>query len=246
MNTRFFLRSLATAFLFHLPLATCPLPLSAAQSPIKNVLFLISDDLKASVLGCYGDEVCRTPNIDALAKTGMVFERAYCQGTSCAPSRQSFMHSRYQGAAGVNLGEHFIENGWYSARVGKIYHMRVPGNIIMGEHGADIASTWSERFNSPGVEAHIPGDYACLNLDIFTTDRTMRESTRMGNRMFVTVSYEGDGSEQPDYKSASRAIELLREHGENPFFLAVGFVRPHYPMVVPRKYFDLYPWEEIE
>ena len=86
---------------------------------IRNVLFIVSDDLKASVLGCYGDKICRTPNIDKLARRGLVFDRAYCQGTWCAPSRQSFMFSRYRGRGKVNLGQHFIQNGWYSARVGK-------------------------------------------------------------------------------------------------------------------------------
>ncbi|MEM1442037.1 MAG: sulfatase-like hydrolase/transferase, partial [Verrucomicrobiota bacterium] len=99
-----------------------------AESEIKNVLFLISDDLKASVLGCYGDEVCSTPHIDALAEKSMVFERAYCQATWCAPSRESFMHSRYLGDQGPTLGKHLIDNGFYSARVGKIFHMRVPGD----------------------------------------------------------------------------------------------------------------------
>ena len=108
----------------------------SAEAAIKNVLFIISDDLKASVLGCYGDKVCRTPNIDKLASQGLVFDRAYCQGTSCGPSRRSFMFSRYKGRGVVNLGEHFKENGWYSARVGKIYHMRVPGDIIAGTSGA--------------------------------------------------------------------------------------------------------------
>jgi iduronate 2-sulfatase len=217
-----------------------------SETAVKNVLFIISDDLKASVLGCYGDRVCQTPNIDKLAREGMVFNRAYCQGLSCGPSRRSFMYSRYQDTAGVNLGEHFRNNGWHSARVGKIYHMRVPGDIIAGTDGQDVESTWDERFNSPGQEAHTPGDYACLNLDIFTTELEGRESTRMPNRMFVTVSYEGDGSDQPDHKTASKVIELMREHKDKPFFLAAGFVRPHYPMVVPRQYFDLYPWQDIE
>ena len=128
----------------------------ATSRPIKNVLFIVSDDLKASVLGCYGDRFCRTPNLDELAGRGLVFERAYCQGTSCRPSRQSFMFSRYVGMGTVNLGHHFKENGWYTARVGKIYHMRVPGDIIAGTNGADVASSWTERFNSPGLEAHTP------------------------------------------------------------------------------------------
>jgi len=63
--------------------------------------------------------------------------------------------------------------------------------------------------------------------------------------MFVSVSYEGDGSDQPDHKTASKTIELLKKHRNRPFLLAAGFVRPHYPMVQPRQYFDPYPWQEI-
>jgi iduronate 2-sulfatase len=212
---------------------------------IRNVLFIIADDLRANVLGCYGDAICKTPNIDALASRGMLFNRAYCQGTSCAPSRQSMMFSRYQGVGPVNLGQHFRENGWYSARVGKIYHMRVPGDIIAGTNGLDVASSWTERFNSPGLEAHTPGDYACLNLNEFTDSLENRQSTKMPHRMFVSVQYDGDGSDQADYKSASKAIELLREHADERFFLAVGLVRPHYPMVAPRQFFEPYPWQQM-
>ena len=222
--------------------ATAPQP----PQEVKNVLFIIADDLRANVLGCYGDPFCKTPNIDKLARSGMLFERAYCQGTSCGPSRRSLMFSRYQGTGKVNMGQYFRENGWYTARVGKIYHMRVPGDIIAGTNGEDIASSWTERFNSPGLEAHTPGDYACLNLNIFTDDLEARESTKMPNRMFVTVQYDGDGSDQPDYKSANKAVELLRKHQDEPFFLAVGLVRPHYPMVAPREYFEPYPWQEMQ
>ena len=216
------------------------------KPPVKNVLFIVSDDLKASVLGCYGDQVCRTPNIDRLAREGVVFERAYCQGVWCAPSRVSFMFSRYKGSGKVNLGQHFRENGWYSARVGKIYHMRVPGDIIDGTNGNDVESSWTQRFNSPGREAHTPGHYACLNQNIFTTALENRQSTRMPHRMFVTVRYEGDGADQPDHKSATKAIELLNQHKDKPFFLAVGLIRPHYPMVAPQQYFDPYPWQKIQ
>ncbi len=221
-------------------------PAAFADAAIKNVLFIVSDDLKASVLGCYGDKVCKTPNIDRLAREGVVFERAYCQGTVCAPSRRSFMYSRYVDTQGVNLGEHLKANGWYSARVGKIYHMRVPGDIIAGTHGADVASSWTERFNSQGQEAHTPGDYACLNLNIFTTELEGRESTGMRHRMFVSVSYQGDGSDQPDHKTASKTIELIRKHKNEPFFLAAGFIRPHYPMVQPEQYFAPYRWQDIK
>ncbi len=213
--------------------------------PVEHVVLIISDDLRASALGCYGNTICQTPNIDRLAARGMVFERAYCQGVVCAPSRQSFMHSRYLGDGQINLGLHFRNHGWYSARVGKIYHMRVPGDIIAGTDGRDIASSWTERFNSQGLEAHTPGDYACLNLNIFTRELAGRQSTAMPHRMFVTVQYDGDGTDQPDDKSATKAVELLRAHRDEPFFLAVGFVRPHYPMVAPRTFFSRYPWQGI-
>jgi iduronate 2-sulfatase len=68
----------------------------------------------------------------------------------------------------------------------------------------------------------------------------------MPNRMFVSVSYKGDGSDQPDYKTADKTIELFQKHKDKPFFIAAGFVRPHYPMVVPEQYFALYPWQDIE
>lgn len=219
------------------------LPQSAAE--VRNVLFIVSDDLKASVLGCYGDKICQTPNIDRLAREGMLFERCYCQGTVCSPSRISFMYSRYRDKGKVTLGQHFIDNGRYSARVGKIFHMRVPGDIIAGTNGGDVAECWTERFNSPGREAHTPGDYACLNLNIFTKDQADRQSTKMPHRMFVSVQYEGDGSDQPDHKSASKAVSLLNEHKDERFFLAVGFVRPHYPMVAPHQYFRPYPWQSL-
>lgn len=216
-----------------------------SRPAIRNVLFIVSDDLRANVPGCYGDPICNTPNIDRLAAEGLVFERAYCQGTVCGPSRTSFMFSRYRGGGQVNMGQHFKANGWYSARVGKIYHMRVPGDIIMGTSGQDVPESWTERFNSPGREAHTPGEYACLNLNIFTRDLAGRQSTAMPHRMFVSVQYDGDGSDQPDHKTADKTIELLREHRHGPFFIAAGFVRPHYPMVAPRQFFEPYPWPEM-
>lgn len=222
------------------------LSVSLSASPVKNVLFIISDDLRANVLGCYGNTICQTPNIDKLSREGLVFDRAYCQGTLCATSRTSLMFSRYKGTGPVNLGQHFKDNGWYSARVGKIYHMRVPGDIIDGTDGKDIANSWTERFNSPGKEAHTEGDYACLNLNIFTKKMEGRQSTRMPHRMFVSVEYDGDGSDQPDHKTATKTIDLLRQQRDSRFFIAAGFVRPHYPMVAPRQFFTRYRWQDIE
>lgn len=218
-----------------------------AAKPAKNVLFIVSDDLRASVLHCYGDNVSATPNIDRLASRGVVFERAYCQGTVCGPSRASFMRGRHIGNQGITLGAHFIAQGRTTARVGKIFHMRVPGDIIAGSDGEDVPACWTQRFNAPGLEAGTPGDYACLNLNLFTTSLEGRQSTGDPHRPFVTVSFEGDGSDQPDAKAAAKAVELLREFktADKPFLLAVGFVRPHYPMVAPRQYFDRYPHDQV-
>lgn len=235
----------------HLILFLCVLAATAVSraeaEPSKNILFIISDDLRANVLRCYGDHTSDTPNIDRLAARGVVFERAYCQGTVCGPSRASLMRGRYVGNRGFTLGEHLIGQGRATARVGKIFHMRVPGDIIAGSDGEDVAACWTQRFNAPGLEAHTPGDYACLNQNIFTTALEGRQSTGDPHRPFVTVSYEGDGSDQPDAKAATKAVELLREFkaADQNFLLAVGFVRPHYPMVAPRQYFDLYPHNQM-
>lgn len=221
--------------------------LAQSSKPVaRNVLLIVADDLRASVLGCYGDKFCQTPNIDRLAQSGMLFRHAYCQGTVCAPSRKSFMYSRYRDTKGVNLGEHLQTHGLYTARVGKIYHMRVPGDIIAGTNGLDVATTWTERFNAPGREAHTPGDYACLNQNIFTRSQKNRESTRMPNRPFVSVVCDTDGSDQPDFRAATKAMELLQTHKDEQFLLAVGLVRPHYPMVAPEEYFASYPWQQME
>ncbi|MCB1065873.1 MAG: sulfatase [Verrucomicrobiae bacterium] len=242
-------RPLFLSFPF-IPLAAAFLASSVIgdEPTVKNVLFIVSDDLKASVLNCYGDQVCQTPNIDRLASTGMVFERAYCQGTVCGPSRTSFMHSRYFGNQGLTLGENFIMHDAISARVGKIFHMKVPGDIIAGTNGQDVEACWTERYNAQGKEAHTPGNYACLNLNIFTDSLENRESTAMKNRMFVTVSYEGDGSDQPDWKAATQSMALLKKYRdqEKPFFLATGFVRPHYPSVAPVQYFEPYPHQAMK
>ncbi len=236
-----------TCRIFTLLFLIAVLPLRA-ETEIRNVLFLIADDLKASVLGCYGDEVCATPHLDALAAESMVFERAYCQGTWCAPSRESFMHSRYTGDRGPTLGKHLIDEGFYSARVGKIFHMRVPGDIIDGTDGLDVANTWTERFNCQGQEAHTPGLYRLLNQNIETRALENRQSTKMPFRMFASVESDGDGSEQPDWKAAEKTVELLKTHGksETPFFIATGFVRPHYPSVAPASYFEDYPINKIK
>lgn len=235
-------------------------PPAAATPP--NVLFIISDDLTATALSCYGNTVCRTPNIDRLAARGTRFTQAYCQGTYCGPSRASFMSGYYPHATGVlgytsprpAIGEratwaqHFKNAGYYTARVSKIYHMGVPGGIEEGGdgrnhdggNGADDAASWTERFNSPGPEWKAPGTGETLE------GNPDGRKPVVGGNTFVVVEADGDDLVHSDGKTAVKAAELIRQHAGKPFFLAVGFVRPHVPFVAPRKYFEPFlPYDQL-
>jgi iduronate 2-sulfatase len=237
------------------------LPHAAASS--FNVLLIVSDDLTATALSCYGNKLCQTPNIDKLAQQGTRFLRAFCNATYCGPSRASFLSGYYPHATGV-LGyvsprpaigdratwpQHFKNAGYYTARVSKIYHMGVPGGIEEGgdgrDHnsgdGADDPASWTERFNSPGPEWKAKG--------VGETLEGNPEGTKpvMGGNTFVVVEAEGDDLVHSDGKTAKKATELIQQHaGKQPFFLAVGFVRPHVPFVAPEGYFEPFkPFEKL-
>jgi iduronate 2-sulfatase len=230
-------------------LALCPSFLAAKP----NVLFIISDDLTDTALGCYGNKVCQTPNIDRLAARGMRFTRAYCQGAYCGPSRASFMSGYYPHATGVQgyvspraaigdratWAQHFKNAGFHTARVSKIYHMGVPGGIEDGSDGADDPASWTQRFNSQGPEWRAPGSGETLEKN------PDGKKPVMGGNTFVIVAADGDDLVHSDGKTAAMACELIAQREQQPFFLAVGFVRPHVPFVAPKKYFDLYPWERM-
>lgn len=220
--------------------------LSAAR---PNVLFIISDDLTSTALSCYGNPVCKTPHIDRLAAGGTRFSRAYCQGSYCGPSRASFLSGYYPHATGVQgydspraaIGaratwpQHFRNAGYYTARVSKIYHMGVPGNIETGSNGADDPASWSERFNSPGPEWKAPGAGETLE------GNPNGSKPVVGGNTFVVVAADGDDLVHSDGKTAAKACELIASHRDEPFFLAVGFVRPHVPFVAPKPYHTPYP-----
>jgi len=232
-------------------------PLSKTKPPAKhNVLFIISDDLTSTALGCYGNAVCKTPNIDRLAERGMRFTHAYCQGAYCGPSRASFMSGYYPHATGLQgymsprtvigerptWSEHFKNAGYYAARVGKIFHMGVPGDIEKGADGADDQDSWTDRFNIQGPEWKAPGRGETLE------GNPDGQKPVVGGNTFVTVAAEGDDLVHADGRAAVKAIELLTncKKQATPFFLAVGFVRPHVPFVSPASYHEPYPWEKIE
>lgn len=218
-----------------------------------NVLFIISDDLTATALSCYGSEVCRTPNIDRLAARGVRFTRAYCQGTYCGPSRASFMSGYYPHATGVlgyispreaigdraTWSEHFKNAGYHTARVSKIFHMGVPGGIEEGGDGADDPRSWSERFNSPGPEWKAPGTGETLE------GNPDGKKPVVGGNTFVVVEADGDDLVHSDGKTASKACQLIEQYRDKRFFLGVGFVRPHVPFVAPRPYYDPFPYNDM-
>ena len=232
----------------------------AAAPP--NVLFIISDDLTATALSCYGNSVCKTPNIDRLAARGTRFTRAFCNATYCGPSRASFMSGYYPHATGllgygpvrpaigerVTWAQHFKNSGYHTARISKIYHMGVPGGIEEGgdgrDHnhgdGADDPASWTEKHNSPGPEWKAAG-----------TGETLERNPDgakpvVGGNTFVVVEADGDDMVHSDGKTAAKAVTLLGELKDKPFFLAVGFVRPHVPFVSPRKYYEGYlPYEKM-
>ena len=236
-------------------LAVCPShDLLAAEFNPKpnNVLLIISDDLTATALGCYGNRVCRTPNIDRLASEGTLFTGAYCQATICGPSRASMLFGYYPyatKATGYTSGrkevgadkdswpQYFRKNGYHTARISKVFHMGVPTDIAPGKDGADDPDSWHEAFNSPGLESKTPGTGETLQNN---PDR--RKQGAAGGNRFSVVEAEGDDLVHSDGKTAMKAIELIHQYkGTNkPFFLAVGFVRPHVPLVAPRRHFGPY------
>ena len=215
----------------------------SAPQPVRrpvNVLFIIADDL-APRLGAYGSPV-QTPNIDRLAREGVTFDRAYTQFPWCGPSRASFLTgtrpdtTRVMDLATnfrtalpdiVTLPQYFKQNGYYSGRVGKIFHQGVPGDI--GTSGMDDPQSWTEVFNPRGRDR----DAENGRLKVLTP------GVGIGSSM-TWLDDDGADNEQTDGKVADRAIEMLRNNRGKPFFIAVGFYRPHVPMVAPKKYFEPY------
>ncbi|MBX2875084.1 MAG: sulfatase [Saprospiraceae bacterium] len=219
-----------------------------------NVLFIIADDLTATAVSAYENKACQTPNIDKLAAAGVRFTQTYCQYPVCGPSRASFMSGYYPSATTTygyvsgrkNIGpdrktwsQLFKENGYYTARVSKIFHMGVPGDIEKGSDGKDDPASWTEKFNSQGPEWLAPGEGELVQGN---PDGTL--PIKGGNVMTI-VKADGDDLVHSDGKTAEKASALIRAHKDEPFFLAVGFVRPHVPFVAPRTYFTPYPFEEV-
>jgi len=220
-----------------------------AEKSRPNVLFIISDDLN-NFLGCYGDPRAKTPNIDRLAARGVLFDRAYCNFPLCGPSRNSMLTGLYPNSTGilanaqifrqtipthVSLPQAFRQAGYFAARIGKLYHYNVPKSV--GTNGHDDPGSWEMEMNPAGVDrleeepfikTLTPGQfggtlswYASPKADEFHTDGIMAQD-------------------------AGWVLERCAARADRPFFLAVGFFRPHTPYVAPEvPYFGYYPREEM-
>lgn len=215
-----------------------------AATPKFNVLHIVSDDLNCS-LGCYGHSQVKSPHIDRLAAKGVRFEKAYCQFPLCNPSRASFMtgmrpgstkvyenstHFRQNLPDALSIPQSFAKAGAFAARVGKLYHYGVPTQI--GTSGLDDEPSWQQVVNPIGHDKKIEDQIHSL----------------IPGQFGGTLSWFNDSSEEPqtDAVGAAEAIKLLEARKDGPFYLAVGFYRPHTPYVAPSKYFEGYPIDKIQ
>lgn len=243
-------------------LAICFFKVSGIATEKPNILFIVADDLSAEALGVYGNSVVKTPNIDRLAREGVTFDRAYCQYPVCGASRASFMSGLYPETTGFlgndytlgsyramspdhsdhpSIGGLLRRNGYVSTRVSKIYHMGVPGGIEAGEPGGDDPDSWDLAFN---VWAPETGSVGKL--------RNLSPTRSHWGSAFVKVTVpDGQSATQADEMAVTQAISILetrvRHRNETnrmkpgaPLFLGIGLVRPHVPLVAPKKYMDMY------
>jgi iduronate 2-sulfatase len=225
----------------------------AAQTHRPNVLFIVVDDLRTE-LGCYGCDYIKSPKIDQLAARGMVFERAYCQQAVCSPSRSSLLtgtrpdttkvwdlktHFRAALPDVVTLQQNFKDHGYFVQGLGKIFH-----------GGYDDPPSWSVPWRNPKAPTYsLPANVA-LNAAKMEgePDDPVAASHAPGTRGPAFECADVPDNTYRDGKVADLAVSTLRELSkqEEPFFLAVGFIKPHLPFVSPKKYWDLYDPSKIQ
>jgi iduronate 2-sulfatase len=218
-----------------------------------NVLLICVDDLKP-LLGCYGDKLVKSPNIDRLAKRGLLFERAYCNQAVCAPSRNALMtgvrpttlgiydlgtNFRFGASNAVTLSQYFMRHGYRAEALGKIFHV--------GHGNHEDPASWSvPHFSANSIAYALPEN----------RKGATREEALFANQTEVAklprgAPYEAadvPDDDYPDGRIAGEAIRRLRAAKDNPepFFLAVGFLKPHLPFCAPKKYWDLYRRESFQ
>ena len=221
----------------------------AADARKLNILFVAVDDLKPT-LGCYGDTLAKTPQIDRLAARGTRFERAYCMQAVCAPSRNAVLtglrpetlkiydlgtNFRRRAPEVVTLPQHFKAHGYASHGLGKIFHV--------GHGNHEDAATWSvPHFQAKTIGYALPENRAKVTREeaLFENNREMPIASLPRGVAYESADVPDD--EYADGKIAAEAITRLRSFKQSgePFFLAVGFLRPHLPFNAPKKYWDLH------
>ena len=224
----------------------CKADYDRQQSTGRNVLLIVADDLNCA-LGCYGDSTANTPHIDNLAEQGVQFNQAHCQYPLCGPSRTSFLTGLYPSQSGirenrvvlrdalptvVTLPQLFRKHGYDAVRVGKVFHYDNPGEI--GTAGQDDNPSWDETYNPSGrdkKEEHLIHSLV---------------EGKFGGTLSWFRSY-GEDDEYTDGMVAQLATNKLEEFAMTgvPFFLAVGFFRPHTPFLAPDAYFENHDLENI-
>jgi arylsulfatase A-like enzyme len=221
--------------------------LAAVASPGRpNVLFIAIDDLRPQ-LGCYGDPIARTPNLDKLAAEGLRFNRAYCQQAVCSPSRSSLLtgrrpdttkvynlkdHFRSNLPDVVTLPQHFKNNGYHTQGFGKIFH-----------DGLDDPASWSVPLTPTHGPIYGPEESAkhARRREQLIAEGVKGDELARRSKGIPWEAPDVNDNELLDGITADGAIQALRTMKDKPFFLAVGFIRPHLPFVAPKKYFDLDP-----
>jgi iduronate 2-sulfatase len=222
--------------------------LNGAESR-PHVLFIATDDLNGA-LGCMGDAIARTPNIDRLARSGVLFNRAYCQQPLCNPSRASMLtglrpdalkvhdlatNFRTNPARLITLPQTFRNQGYFSARVGKIYHYGVPRQI--GSGGMDDPDSWDLAINPRGRDKDEESQLKVL---------TRGTGTTLGFAM-AWREMPGTDAEETDGIMVDEAIRIMERYGRTqPLWLGAGFFRPHTPFVATKRWFDLHPKEKFK
>jgi arylsulfatase A-like enzyme len=239
----------AAFLLFAVPAqAQAARPAQLAKSRRWNVLFISSDDLRPE-LGAYGNKIIKTPNLDRLASGGVRFDRAYTQYPLCNPSRTSLLTGRYPTQTGVmdnntyfrvkhpdwvTLPQHFKNNGYATLRSGKIFHGGIDDMVSWTEGGEPTDPAITER----GTRRRTPEPTSESESSVGPRPAQPNRSGNPQSDRIVVL--EGDGETHGDYRTATRAISYLEKYKDQPFFLSIGFVKPHSPPTAPRKFFDLY------
>ena len=220
-----------------------------AEDARRNVLFIISDDLN-NLLGCYGDPQVRTPNIDRLATRGVLFNKAYCSFPLCGPSRNSILTGLYPNSTGIqangqvfrqtipnqlSMPQAFRQQGYFAARIGKLYHYNVPNSI--GTNGHDDPGSWEMELNPAGI------DRLEEHPHIFSLTKNQFGGTLS---WYASPKSEEHHTDAMMAKDAAWVLERCAREKQRPFFLAVGFFRPHTPYVAPKSpYFEMYKESEM-